>query len=110
VPLEIPPEHMVWGLVRNKAELAENSISLEKLSEIKSIYSQGKMCFEGNGAMFVEAFKERIHHILHANGAFYKNWEHAGHAQKNQRLSLNTIQPFQFGVKEGMYPNIKIQP
>jgi len=109
-PLEIPAEHLVWGLVRNKEELAENSISLKKLSEIKSIFSQGKMCFEGNGAMFVGAFKERIHHILHANGAFYKNWENAGHAQKNQRLSLNTIQPFQFGVNEGMYPNMKIQP
>lgn len=109
-PLEIPAEHLVWGLVRNKEELAENSISLKKLSEIKSIFSQGKMCFEGNGALFVRAFKERVHHILHANGAFYENLENAGHAQNNQRLSLNTIQPFQFGINEGMYPNIRIQP
>ena len=42
--------------------------------------------------------------------AFFDNGEKAGHAQRNQRLSLNTIQPFQFGPKEGMYPNIRIFP
>ena len=29
------------------------------------------MCFEGTGASFVTAFRERIHHILETNGAFY---------------------------------------
>ncbi len=109
-PLEIPAGHLVWGLVRNREELLENSISLDTLSRVEHFLSQGKMHFEGSGSMFVKAFKDRIQHILEANGAFFENNNHAGHAQKNQRLSLNTIQPFQFGAKEGMYPNIRILP
>ncbi len=109
-PLEIPAGHLVWGLVRNKEELAQNSISQEDLATIRTSATKGAMHFEGNGEALVNAFKERIHHILEVNGAFFENGENAGHAQKNQKLSLNTIQPFQFGEKEGMYPNIKILP
>jgi len=108
--LEIPANQLVWGLVRDKEELAKNSIALDKMSSIESSFSQGEMHFEGNGALFVKAFKERIHHILEANGAFFADGKNAGHAQKNQKLSLNTIKPFQFGPMEGMYPNIRILP
>jgi len=109
-PLEIPAEQLVWGLIRNAAELAENSISLEKLGAIQGGFSQGRMHFEGDGMNLFKAFKDRIFHILDVNGAFFNNGEKAGHAQRNQRLSLNTIQPFQFGPMEGMYPNIRIFP
>jgi len=109
-PLEIPPGHMVWGLVRNKEELATNSISLEELASVESSFTKGRMHFEGKGALLVKAFSDRIHHILEANGAFYENGENAGHAQRNQKLSLNTIQPFQFGDMVGMYPSIRILP
>ena len=68
------------------------------------------MHFEGNGSSLVQAFKDRIHHILEVNGAFFDNGENDGHAQRNQKLSLNTIQPFQFGEGEGMYPTIRILP
>jgi carbonic anhydrase/acetyltransferase-like protein (isoleucine patch superfamily) len=108
--LEIPADHLVWGLVRNRQELAENSLSLVELSAIATSFSRGRMHFEGSGALFVKAFKDRIHHILDVNGAFFENGKNAGHAQKNQRLSLNTIQPFQFGPMEGMYPSIRILP
>lgn len=109
-PLEIPADHLVWGLVRNKEELAKNSIALAKLNAVDTSFSLGRMHFEGQGAMFVKAFKDRIHHILDVNGAFFDNGKNAGHAQRNQRLSLNTIQPFQFGANKGMYPNIRILP
>jgi carbonic anhydrase/acetyltransferase-like protein (isoleucine patch superfamily) len=109
-PLEIPAEHLVWGLVRNAAELAENSISLEKLGTLRGRFTQGRMHFEGDGMSLFKAFKDRIFHILDVNGAFFDNGQKAGHAQRNQRLSLNTIQPFQFGPMEGMYPNIRILP
>jgi carbonic anhydrase/acetyltransferase-like protein (isoleucine patch superfamily) len=108
--LDIPADHLVWGLVRNRKELAKNSLSLEKFSKIDTSFSSGRMHFEGSGASFVKAFKDRIHHILDVNGAFFEVGKNAGHAQKNQRLSLNTIQPFQFGHMAGMYPNISIVP
>ncbi len=109
-PLEIPSDHLVWGLVRNNDELAENSISLEQLSKVETFFSQGRMHFEGQGRLFVKAFQDRIHHILDVNGAFFEDNKNEGHAQRNQNLSLNTIQPFYFGEKEGMYPNIRILP
>ncbi len=109
-PLEIPAGHLVWGLIRNKEELVSNSISLDELAGVELSFTKGRMHFEGKGALLVQAFKDRIHHILEANGAFFADGENAGHAQRNQRLSLNTIQPFQFGEKAGMYPSIRILP
>ena len=109
-PLEIPAGHLVWGLVRNNDELNTNSISLDELASVESSFTKGRLHFEGKGCLLVKAFQERIQHILEANGAFFDNGENAGHAQRNQNLSLNTIQPFQFGRKAGMYPSIRILP
>jgi carbonic anhydrase/acetyltransferase-like protein (isoleucine patch superfamily) len=109
-PLEIPANMMVWGLIKSKKDLATNSISQDQLANIRGPASLGNMHFEGNGALLVKAFKDRIHHILEVNGAFFENGENDGHAQRNQKLSLNTIQPFQFGEMEGMYPSIRILP
>lgn len=108
-PLQIPPNHLVWGLIRNAAELKENCVPLDELRETKTMFQQGGLHFEGDGALFVKAFKDRIHHILDVNGAFYDGKNNTGHAQRNQNLSLNTIQPFQFGDMVGMYPDIIIQ-
>jgi len=110
IPLEIPAEHLVWGMIRNEQELRANTISLAQLSQVTSGITRGKMHFEGSGEAFVRAFKDRIHHILEVNGAFYEKGNNDGHAQRNQNLSLNTIQPFQFGEMQGMYPSIRIQP
>ncbi len=107
-PLDVPPHTLVWGLIRNQDELVNNSVDLDEFTTIQSSFSKGRMFFEGNGGAFVKAFKDRIHHILEVNGAFYDNGKCAGHAQRNQNLALNTIQPFQFGDMEGMYPSIKI--
>lgn len=108
-PLEIPPGHLVWGLIRNREELKENSMSLAELSEQKTGFNKGRLHFEGDGELFVKSFKDRIYHILEVNGAFFDGEKNTGHAQRNQNLSLNTIQPFQFGEMEGLYPNITIE-
>lgn len=108
-PLHIPKDHLVWGLIRNSAELEQNSISLDALTAEKTGFSKGNLHFEGNGYLFVKGFKDRIDHILDANGAFFNGETNTGHAQRNQNLSLNTIQPFQFGAMKGLYPNITIE-
>jgi carbonic anhydrase/acetyltransferase-like protein (isoleucine patch superfamily) len=109
-PLDIPAGHVVWGLIKSREDLATNSISQQDLAAIRGMASLGNMHFEGNGELLVQAFKDRIQHILEANGAFFSDGENDGHAQRNQKLSLNTIQPFQFGGMEGMYPSIRILP
>jgi carbonic anhydrase/acetyltransferase-like protein (isoleucine patch superfamily) len=109
-PLTIPPEHLVWGLITNSQELASNSMTLKDFSKIHNGLIKGNMSFEGNGAGFVTAFRERIHHILEANGAFFDGKKNKGHAQKNQNISFNTIQPYPDGKLQGLYPAIVIQP
>ncbi len=84
-------------------------MSLSELSEQKTSFCRGRLHFEGDGELFVKAFKDRIHHILEANGAFFDGQNNTGHAQRNQNLSLNTIQPFQFGEMEGLYPDTIIE-
>ena len=109
-PLEIPSGHLVWGLVRNKEELITNSMSLEELASVESSFTKGRLHFEGKGALLVKAFTDRIHHILEANGAFFDGKKNRGHAQKNQNISFNTIQPYPDGKLIGLYPTIVIQP
>ncbi len=107
-PLQIPSDHLVWGLIRSREELEQNSISLAELAEQKTSLSKSRLHFDGDGELFVKAFKARIHHILEANGAFFDGENNTGHAQRNKKLSLNTIQPFQFGEMQGLYPDITI--
>jgi len=109
-PLHIPAGHLVWGLVTSQSDLEENSMSVKEFSEIKTMYSRGNMVFEGSGMSFVKAFQDRIHHILEANGAFFNGTENKGHAQRNQNISFNTIQPYPRGRLKGLYPTIVIQP
>ncbi len=109
-PMTIPSDHIVWGLVTDEKDLEINSMSLKAFSKIDAPLSRGNMVFEGSGLSFVAAFKERIQHILEENGAFFHENSNKGHAQKNQNISFNTIQPYPKGDKEGLYPTILIQP
>jgi len=109
-PLTIPPGHLVWGLITNPDELETNSMALKDFSKINDGVIKGNMSFEGNGAGFVSAFQDRIHHILESNGAFFNGKKNRGHAQKNQNISFNTIQPYPDGELQGLYPTIMIQP
>ncbi len=108
--LSIPPGHLVWGMVNNEKDLKENSIPLKDFSKITSTLSKGNMIFEGSGEAFVTGFKGRIQHILEENGAFFNGEAKRGHAQKNQNISFNMIQPYPEGDKEGLYPSITIRP
>ena len=109
-PLSIPEGHLVWGLVTNQQELEANSISLKAFSKMDDGLVKGDMFFEGSGAAFVAAFQDRIHHILEANGALYNGTKNKGHAQHNQNISFNTIQPYPDGASAGLYPTISILP
>jgi len=109
-PLTIPAGHLVWGLVTGVKDLDTHCISLEDLSKVETVLSMGNMVFEGSGADFVSSFRERIHHILEENGAFFDGNGKKGHAQRNQNISFNTIQPYPHGDREGLYPTIIIQP
>lgn len=109
-PLKIPAGHLVWGLITDEKDLENNSMSLKAFAKIDTRFSKGDMIFEGSGSEFVTTFKERIQHILEANGAFYNGLSNKGHAQQNQNISFNTIQPYPMGEKEGLYPTIIIRP
>jgi len=109
-PLAIPAGRLVWGLVTDAASFETHSMSLAEFSKLERPTSKGDMCFEGKGAAFVQAFRDRIQHILEANGAFYDGEQNKGHAQKNQNISFNTIQPYPKGRLEGLYPTILIKP
>jgi carbonic anhydrase/acetyltransferase-like protein (isoleucine patch superfamily) len=109
-PLAIPEGHLVWGLITDERDLAANSIALDEFSKIDGAFTRGDMFFEGRGADFVDAFRHRIEHILETNGAFFDGTGNKGHAQKNQNISFNTIQPYPDGDLQGLYPTIIIQP
>ncbi|RJQ74506.1 MAG: transferase [Desulfobacteraceae bacterium] len=109
-PIRIPAGQLVWGLINKQADLESNSIALDDLSKIEGRFSKDRLFFEGRGALFVSAFRDRIQHILQANGAFFDGTRNKGHAQTNQNISFNTIQPYPEGKLEGLYPTILIQP
>jgi carbonic anhydrase/acetyltransferase-like protein (isoleucine patch superfamily) len=109
-PVAIPSAHLVWGFIRNRQDLKENSLSLEVFSGIRGEFQQGAMQFKGLGEEFVQAFAHRIEHILEANGAYFDGKKNRGHAQKNQDISFNTIQPYSRGTQRGLYPTIEITP
>ena len=109
-PVVIPPGHLVWGYICNGNDLKTNSYRLEDFSKIKDSIMIGDLMFEGDGEAFVEGFQHRIEHILETNGAFFDGRHNRGHAQQNQNISFNTIQPYPDGESEGIYPTIEIRP
>ena len=108
-PLQIPPGHLVWGMITDVKSLSSNSINLSDLSKIDTYLEKGGLIFEGNGKTFVDAFRHRIEHILDANGARFDGVNNKGHAQRNQKISFNTIQPYPEGDHQGLYPTILIK-
>lgn len=109
-PLEIPAGHLIWGCIKTRRDLKLHSLPLTALSRIKKKFTLGGMVFQGSGAAFVQAFQQRIRHILEANGAYFNGTRNQGHAQKNQDISFNTIQPYATGELKGLYPTIEIKP
>jgi len=109
-PVSIPPDHLVWGIVTSPYDLRLHSISLEALAGVTRMKTIGAMEFCGSGETFVAAFKQRIDHILEANGAYFDGRKNKGHAQKGQNIAYNIIQPYRVGAQKGIYPTIDIQP
>ncbi len=108
--IDIPDDHLVWGYIGSQNDLDSQSISLDDLSDSRDTITIGKMTFTGKGSVFIGTFKKRIEHILQANGAFFKDDKNRGHAQDDQVISYNTIQPYRTGVNKGIYPSIRIEP
>ena len=100
----------MWGHISNPQSLQTNSISLEELAAKKHMTTVGTMEFAGSGSEFVTSFRNRIDHILEANGAYFDGRKHKGHAQKGQNIAYNIIQPYPIGLHKGIYPTIHIEP
>jgi len=109
-PLDIPPRHLVWGCIRNKADLARHSVSLDRLCEVDGVVEIGDMRFRGSGSQFVAGFRKRIQSILEANGAFFDGEGRYGHAQKDRDIAFNIIQPYPQGSRQGICPTVDIRP
>jgi len=110
VPLKIPSEHLIWGLIDSEESLHTHTISLDDLAEVRDSLKIGKMVFSGKGSIFIDAFKKRIGNILLTNGACFYKGENRGHAQDDQNISFNLIQPYRTGKDMGLYPSIRIEP
>ncbi len=107
--VDIPPGHLVWGLIRDRKEVEEHSISFKDLCRINGGLTLGLMRFKGSGSAFISAFQDRIEHILGANGAYFDGKKRKGHAQRGRNISFNIIQPYPRGPLEGLYPTIAIR-
>ncbi|MCD4722879.1 MAG: transferase [Desulfobacula sp.] len=110
IPLEIPDEHLIWGFIGSKEDIKDHTIALDDLAEVRDTLRLGKMVFKGMGSVFIDGFRRRLHQILLANGALFNNGEKRGHAQDDQNISFNIIQPYRTGERNGLYPSIRINP
>jgi carbonic anhydrase/acetyltransferase-like protein (isoleucine patch superfamily) len=108
-PVNIPASHLVWGCIRNRKDLEENTMPLSEFASISGQFVRGAMNFQGSGESFVKGFQHRIEHILEANGAYFDGLDKKGHAQSSQNISYNLIQPYPEGDFKGLYPTIDIQ-
>ena len=106
----IPEDHLIWGFIQSMDDVKNNTIALDDLAEVRETLKVGDMTFSGLGSVFIESFKNRLHQILLLNGAFYNDGENRGHAQDDQNISFNLIQPYRTGDLEGLYPSIRIKP
>jgi carbonic anhydrase/acetyltransferase-like protein (isoleucine patch superfamily) len=108
--IDIPNNHLVWGFIGSKDDVENQSISFDDFEEIRDTCTIGKMTFTGKSSVFLNAFNKRIQQILLLNGALYKDNINRGHAQDDQDISFNTIQPYRTGKNAGIYPSIRINP
>lgn len=109
-PIEIPSEHVIWGYIESADDIKTHTVSLDDLADIRDSLMIGDMKFSGLGSVFIESFRKRLNGILLLNGALYKDGENRGHAQDDQNISFNLIQPYRTGERKGLYPSIRIKP
>ncbi|MBC2703114.1 transferase [Desulfobacula sp.] len=109
-PIKIPDEHLIWGFIGSGEDIKNHTIALDDLAEVRDTLRIGKMVFTGKGSVFIDAFRRRINQILLTNGALFHEGEDRGHAQDDQNISFNIIQPYRTGEHNGLYPSIRIKP
>ena len=110
VSIKIDSEHLIWGYISSKKDIESHTISLDDLSEIRDSLKIGHMTFTGNGSVFIDVFHKRISQVLLENGALFANGNNRGHAQDDQNISFNIVQPYTTGPRQGLYPSIRIKP
>lgn len=108
--VKIPGEHLIWGYIRREEDLKSNSIALDDLADVRDSLTVGQMRFTGKGSVFIHTLQSRVLQVLQANGALFANGENRGHAQDDQHISFNIIQPYRTGPRQGLYPSIRIKP
>ena len=109
-PINIPNNYLVWGFIGSMDDLKNQSISFDDFEEARDLLNVGQMTFSGKTSVFLHAFQKRIHQVLLLNGALFKDNENRGHAQDDQDISFNTLQPYRTGSSKGIYPSIRINP
>ncbi len=110
IPISIPDEHLVWGYIGSQEDIKTHTIPIDDFAKSRDVLKIGRMSFTGNGSIFINAFRDRINHILLANGALFNKNEKRGHAQDDKDISFNIIQPHRTGELKGIYPSIRIEP
>ena len=110
IQIKIPDEHLIWGFIGSEEDIKNHTIALDDLAEVRDSLKIGKMVFTGKGSVFIDAFRRRINQILLTNGALFHKGEERGHAQDDQNISFNIIQPYRTGDRNGLYPSIRITP
>lgn len=109
-PLKIPGDHLIWGYIKSEEDIETHTIAMDDLADTRDKIRIGRMKFTGKGSVFIEAFRKRLNQILLLNGALHCEGEHRGHAQDDQNISFNIIQPYRTGELKGLYPSIRIKP
>ncbi len=109
-PISIPAGSLIWGFIRSDKDINSNTISLDDLADAREKLTLGNMTFRGNGSVFIDTFHKRLNLILLLNGALFCDGEKRGHAQDDQDISFNIIQPYRTGELKGLYPSIRIKP
>ncbi len=110
IPISIPDEHLVWGYIGSQEDIKTHTIPIDDFAKNRDVLKIGRMNFTGKGSIFINAFRDRINHILLANGALFNKNEKRGHAQDDKDISFNIIQPHRTGELKGIYPSIRIEP
>jgi hypothetical protein len=112
-PLSIPAGQFGVGIdQRCHRSCEQTAFRIQEFAGINGKFNKGEHVLRRRRSrLYRRLSRIRIHHILEANGAFCDAKKTRGHAQKNQNISFNTIQPYPEGdQRKVLYPTIIIRP
>lgn len=103
---QIPDNCLVWGKIRSDSDLLNQSIPLNKISDIHDQIYIGEMIFKGDGNAFIKDLKKRFDQSPRTmKPVFSKNLK----SSKDQSAIFCTLQPYSITNRKGLYPSIKIK-